>query len=74
LPIDVFGIYEGTEGTEIVEHGWLTAETVIQFKIANDPILLWKKKFKNVPVRESVGVDDFYDFKLFRIIILDCKS
>ncbi|KAJ8680696.1 hypothetical protein QAD02_016483 [Eretmocerus hayati] len=30
-----------------VERGWLTDETVIQFKIFNNPIKLWKNKLQN---------------------------
>ncbi|KAJ8665725.1 hypothetical protein QAD02_007387 [Eretmocerus hayati] len=30
-----------------VERGWLTDETVIQFKILNNPIKLWKNKLQN---------------------------
>lgn len=47
--MDVFGMYGDTNG-EVMEHGWLTSETCIQFKISNNPIQFWRKRYKNMPV------------------------
>jgi hypothetical protein len=44
---DTFGYYNDLER---IEHGWLTAETIVQFKIANGPINFWRKKHKNATV------------------------
>lgn len=47
--MDVFGMYGDNNG-EVMEHGWLTSETCIQFKISNNPIQFWRKRYKNMPV------------------------
>ncbi|KAK9303732.1 hypothetical protein QLX08_004618 [Tetragonisca angustula] len=45
LPIpDKFGYYNGYLKSE---RGWLTDETVIQFKLFNNPIKLWKNRLQN---------------------------
>ncbi|XP_032674254.1 glycerophosphocholine phosphodiesterase GPCPD1-like isoform X1 [Odontomachus brunneus] len=41
---DKFGFYNGYYK---IEQGWLTDETVIQFKIFNNPIKLWKNRLQN---------------------------
>ncbi|XP_076161632.1 glycerophosphocholine phosphodiesterase GPCPD1 isoform X3 [Ptiloglossa arizonensis] len=41
---DKFGYYNGYCK---IERGWLTDETVIQFKIFNNPIKLWKNRLQN---------------------------
>jgi len=33
-----------------IERGWLTDETVIQFKLFNNPIKLWKNRLQNKKV------------------------
>ncbi|XP_053988445.1 glycerophosphocholine phosphodiesterase GPCPD1-like isoform X2 [Hylaeus volcanicus] len=44
---DKFGYYNGYCK---IERGWLTDETVIQFKIFNNPIKLWKNRLQNKKV------------------------
>ncbi|XP_076283163.1 glycerophosphocholine phosphodiesterase GPCPD1 isoform X2 [Lasioglossum baleicum] len=41
---DMFGYYNGYSK---IERGWLTDETVIQFKLFNNPIKLWKDRLQN---------------------------
>ncbi|XP_043253704.1 glycerophosphocholine phosphodiesterase GPCPD1-like isoform X1 [Colletes gigas] len=41
---DKFGYYNGYCK---IERGWLTDETVIQFKLFNNPIKLWKNRLQN---------------------------
>ncbi|XP_076232782.1 glycerophosphocholine phosphodiesterase GPCPD1 isoform X2 [Calliopsis andreniformis] len=41
---DKFGCYNGYCK---IERGWLTDETVIQFKLFNNPIKLWKNRLQN---------------------------
>ncbi|XP_024947437.1 glycerophosphocholine phosphodiesterase GPCPD1 isoform X2 [Cephus cinctus] len=41
---DKFGYHNGYRK---VERGWLTDETVIQFKLFNNPIKLWKNRLQN---------------------------
>lgn len=41
---EIFGCHNGYCK---VERGWLTDETVIQFKIFDNPIKLWKHQYKN---------------------------
>ncbi|EFN80521.1 glycerophosphocholine phosphodiesterase GPCPD1 isoform X1 [Harpegnathos saltator] len=41
---DKFGYYNGYYK---IERGWLTDETVIQFKLFNNPIKLWKNRLQN---------------------------
>ncbi|CAG7836348.1 unnamed protein product, partial [Allacma fusca] len=45
---ETFGAHDGAIK---IEHGWLTSETVIQFKISNSPLQFWRKKYKNTPIR-----------------------
>jgi glycerophosphocholine phosphodiesterase GPCPD1 len=33
-------------GLQQVERGWLSAETVVQLKMFNDPIKLWKRRLQ----------------------------
>lgn len=44
---DRFGYYNGYCK---IERGWLTDETVIQFKLFNNPIKLWKNRLQNKKV------------------------
>lgn len=37
-----------------IERGWLTDETVIQFKLFNNPIKLWKNRLQNRKVHIKV--------------------
>jgi len=37
-----------------IERGWLTDETVIQFKLFNNPIKLWKNRLQNKKVHIKV--------------------
>lgn len=45
-----------------IENGWLTEETVIQFKIFNNPIKLWKNRLQNRKVHIKVRVKIGYSF------------
>ena len=40
IHIDLFGTYNGETR---VDRGWLTKETVVQLKLYNEPIRMWKK-------------------------------
>jgi hypothetical protein len=44
---EIFGM---DKGFEQIEHGWLTSETVIQFKLSNEALKFWRNKYKNAPV------------------------
>lgn len=37
-----------------IERGWLTDETVVQFKLFNNPIKLWKNRLQNRKVHIKV--------------------
>lgn len=39
---DVFGVTNGP--TTHIDRGWLTSETVVQFKLFSSPITFWKEK------------------------------
>lgn len=41
---ETFGFYQKSER---MERGWLTSETIVQIKLFNNPIELWKPKLKN---------------------------
>ncbi|KAK8759228.1 hypothetical protein V5799_003141 [Amblyomma americanum] len=45
--IDMFGNYDGEDK---IEPGWLTAESIVHLKMFNSPIVLWKRKYKSVPI------------------------
>ncbi|XP_064457256.1 glycerophosphocholine phosphodiesterase GPCPD1-like isoform X2 [Ornithodoros turicata] len=45
--IDIFANYDGEEK---VESGWLTSETAVQFKFFGKAVVLWKKKYRSVPL------------------------
>ncbi|XP_031779389.1 glycerophosphocholine phosphodiesterase GPCPD1 isoform X2 [Nasonia vitripennis] len=45
---DKFGYHNGYRK---IERGWLTDETVIQFKLFNNPIKLWKNRLQNKKVQ-----------------------
>lgn len=47
---EIFGSYDGQM---VLEKGWLTSETVVQFKLYNNPIHLWKKKLQNRKVSSN---------------------
>lgn len=49
---DKFGHHDGYMK---IERGWLTDETVIQFKLFNNPIKLWKNKLQNRPIHVKVS-------------------
>ncbi|KAJ4441238.1 hypothetical protein ANN_11089 [Periplaneta americana] len=40
---DIFGLYDSGK---MIDRGWLTSETVVQFKLVEDAIQLWKQKFQ----------------------------
>lgn len=48
---DKFGYHNGYRK---IERGWLTDETVIQFKLFNNPIKLWKNRIQNKKVQIKV--------------------
>lgn len=59
-----------------VERGWLTDETVIQFKLFNNPIKLWKNRLQNRKVHIKVCynftylyISIFYFYLLFFLSI-----
>lgn len=66
--VDTFGEINGIEK---VDRGWLTNETVIQFKFFNNPFKL-KQKLKNRLLYVKVGVGNHIYYKLFNYLILKC--
>lgn len=40
---DIFGLYDGSK---MIDRGWLTSETVVQFKLFGDSVQLWKHKYE----------------------------
>ncbi|XP_021926115.1 glycerophosphocholine phosphodiesterase GPCPD1-like isoform X2 [Zootermopsis nevadensis] len=40
---DIFGLYDSGK---MIDRGWLTTETVVQFKLFENPIQLWKRKYE----------------------------
>ncbi len=61
--IDMFGTF-GFEDIRSpnIEHGWLTHESVVQFKIYDNPIHFWRKKYKKTPVRH-IWIFSFFNDK-----------
>ncbi|KZS21732.1 Glycerophosphocholine phosphodiesterase GPCPD1 [Daphnia magna] len=51
IHIDLFGTYNGETR---VDRGWLTKETVVQLKLYNDPIRMWKKSLHGKAFRVKV--------------------
>ncbi|XP_021949195.1 glycerophosphocholine phosphodiesterase GPCPD1 isoform X2 [Folsomia candida] len=49
--VDTFGVFGPEDRAVKIEHGWLTYESVVQFKIYDSPIQFWRKKYKNAPIR-----------------------
>jgi len=45
---DIFGLYGGSK---MIDRGWLTSETVVQFKLFGDSVQLWKHKYKGRQVQ-----------------------
>lgn len=45
--VDMFGNYDGEDK---VEPGWLTSESIVHLKMFDNPIVLWKRKYKSVPI------------------------
>lgn len=56
---DKFGYYNGYCK---IERGWLTDETVIQFKIFNNPIKLWKNRLQNRKVHIKVCILNYLHY------------
>jgi hypothetical protein len=52
---DIFGLYDGCKMTD---RGWLTTETVLQFKLIENPIQFWKYKYEG----RKVQCMDFISF------------
>jgi hypothetical protein len=40
---DIFGLYDGSKK---IDRGWLTSETLVQFKLFGDSVQLWKHKYE----------------------------
>ncbi|KFM81137.1 Glycerophosphocholine phosphodiesterase GPCPD1, partial [Stegodyphus mimosarum] len=53
--MDVFG-FQGD--TESIAHGWLTCETIVQLKMFNNPITIWKRRYRDKPVSVHVSTID----------------
>lgn len=63
-----FGYYNGYFK---IERGWLTDEKVIQFKIFNNPIKLWKNKLQSRKVQIKVSRFLFkFIFKYLKFLYL----
>ena len=48
--LDLFGTFFGETK---VNRGWLTKETIVQFKLFNEPIQMWKKSLRGKTVPSS---------------------
>ncbi|GFY75003.1 glycerophosphocholine phosphodiesterase GPCPD1 [Trichonephila inaurata madagascariensis] len=53
--LDVFG-YQGD--SECVAKGWLTSETVVQLKMFNSPVTIWKRRYRDKRVSIHVSTID----------------
>lgn len=60
---DVFGLYDNGK---MVDRGWLTTETVVQFKLFGDPIQLWKLKYEGRKV-ECIHLILFQSYKPLKL-------
>lgn len=63
--LDNFGVLEGVEK---IDKGWLTNETILQFKFFNNPFVL-KKKIKNRLLNVKVSID-FFDLHIHLINVI----
>ncbi|PRD32523.1 UNVERIFIED_CONTAM: Glycerophosphocholine phosphodiesterase GPCPD1 [Trichonephila clavipes] len=53
--LDVFG-YQGD--SECIAKGWLTSETVVQLKMFNSPVTIWKRRYRDKRVSIHVSTID----------------
>ncbi|CAL1285585.1 unnamed protein product [Larinioides sclopetarius] len=53
--IDVFG-YQGD--SESISKGWLTSETIVQLKMFNSPVTIWKRRYREKPISIHVSTID----------------
>ncbi|GBL93344.1 Glycerophosphocholine phosphodiesterase GPCPD1 [Araneus ventricosus] len=53
--IDVFG-YQGD--SESISKGWLTSETIVQLKMFNSPVTIWKRRYREKPISIRVSTID----------------
>ncbi|GIY81252.1 hypothetical protein CDAR_430131 [Caerostris darwini] len=53
--LDVFG-YQGD--IESVSKGWLTSETIVQLKMFNSPVTIWKRRYREKPISVHVSSID----------------
>jgi glycerophosphocholine phosphodiesterase GPCPD1 len=45
---DIFGLYDCCK---MIDRGWLTTETVVQFKLFENPLQFWKYKYEGRKVQ-----------------------
>nr|XP_042899306.1 glycerophosphocholine phosphodiesterase GPCPD1 [Parasteatoda tepidariorum] len=53
--LDVFGYKDDVES---ISSGWLTAETIIQLKMFNNPVTIWKRRYKEKQISIHVSTID----------------
>lgn len=53
--LDVFGYQDDVES---VSSGWLTAETVVQLKLFNNPVTIWKRRYRDKKISVHVSTID----------------
>lgn len=46
------------DGVEQVQEGWLTHECLVQLKLYNSPVAIWKKKFRKAKISYKVSPID----------------
>ncbi|KAG8177265.1 hypothetical protein JTE90_021266 [Oedothorax gibbosus] len=53
--LDTFGFQDDVES---IAKGWLTSETVVQFKMYNSPVTIWKRRYREKPISLHVTTID----------------
>ncbi|OQR78773.1 glycerophosphocholine phosphodiesterase GPCPD1-like [Tropilaelaps mercedesae] len=51
-------VFVCADGSEQVQRGWLTHESLVQLKFFNNPVSLWKKKFRSARISYRVSPVD----------------
>lgn len=53
--LSIFGIVDGIES---IESGWLTTETIVQLKLLNNPVTIWKRRLRDKQLSIHVSTID----------------
>lgn len=46
------------DDVESITSGWLTAETIVQLKMFNSPVTIWKRRYRDKPISLHVSTID----------------